>query len=109
MQKLLISLSLCATLFIAGCSVHKLEIQQGNLVTADALEQLQIGMTRKQVKFLLGTPLIQDPFHHDRWDYLYTLKISRQPLQRQRLTLYFEGDTLSRIEKEGLDQPQNSQ
>ena len=109
MQKLLISLSLCATLFIAGCSVHKLEIQQGNLVTADALEQLKIGMTRKQVKFLLGTPLLQDPFHHDRWDYLYTLKVSRQPLQQQRLTLYFEGDTLSRIEKVGLDQPQNSQ
>ena len=97
MQKLLISLMFCTTLLL-GCSTHKLEIQQGNVIDQEAVAQLQIGMTKKQVKFIMGTPLLTDPFHQDRWDYIYTFKQARQAQEEKRITLYFEGDILSRIE-----------
>ncbi len=97
MQKLLISLLCCATL-LAGCSAHKLEIQQGNVVDEQALARLEIGMTKRQVAFLLGTPLLRDPFHHDRWDYLHSLEKPRQQPRIERLTLFFDGDRLARIE-----------
>ena len=96
MQKLLIHFILGMTLTLQGaCTVHKAEIQQGNVVTPDALTQIKTGMSKKQVTFLLGTPLIIDPFHPDRWDYVYALK---GETRQQRISLWFENDVLSRIE-----------
>ena len=82
---------------LAGC-VYRPSIQQGNLVDSDKVEQIAVGMTRKQVRFLLGTPLVDDPFHRDRWDYLYYLRTGRNdPFERHWITVYFEGDTVSRV------------
>ena len=60
----------CQTVTLPGLSAHKIDIQQGNYVTQDMVAKLKPGMTRSQVRFALGTPLIADPFHPDRWDYL---------------------------------------
>ncbi len=98
MQKLLISTLFCASL-ISGCSVHKLEIQQGNVVSAEMLEKLKPGMTMRQVKFLMGSPQLQDPFHKNRWDYLYSFREEGQEVERKHLVLHFEDDILSRIEE----------
>ena len=69
---------LLLALLMAGCgsrlfTVFKIDIQQGNIVDPEKVEQLQVGMTKEQVEFLMGTPLIADPFHPDRWDYVYFL------------------------------------
>lgn len=98
MQKLLTSFMFCATLLM-GCSAHKLEIQQGNVIDPEAAAQLQVGMTKKQVIFIMGTPLLTDPFHQSRWDYIYRLSKSDHSEENERLTLFFDGDTLDRIEE----------
>lgn len=75
--------------------VHKPTIQQGNVLTEDMLEELQLGMSKEQVKFLLGTPSIVDVFRPNRWDYVYWLKKpDRSPPQEQRLSLFFEDGLL---------------
>ncbi len=102
MQKLLISTLFCATLLM-GCSAHKLEIQQGNIIDPEAVSQLQPGMTKKQVLFIMGTPLLTDPFHQNRWDYIYLLSKSDHSRKEERLTLFFDGDTLSRIEPVNIE------
>jgi outer membrane protein assembly factor BamE len=99
MQKILITLTLLS-LMLTGCA-HKIEIQQGNVVTQSQLEQLRPGLEQRQVRALLGTPLLNDPFHPDRWDYYYSKSRGLEPLERYRLTLFFSGDTLLRVEKEG--------
>src|SRR5690606_17744119 len=76
-QLLLSSFSLTAFLAIAGCSfpgVYKIDIQQGNVVTQDMINQLRPGMTRRQVRFIMGNPMITDTFHPNRWDYLYSIQ-----------------------------------
>jgi outer membrane protein assembly factor BamE len=91
-----------AALSAVGCvSVYRLDVQQGNIVNAEQMEQLKTGMTRSQVRFLLGTPLIADPFHGDRWDYYYYFRQGKGGATEARLlTLIFEGDILARIEGE---------
>lgn len=96
MQKLLISALLCASL-VSACSVHKLEIQQGNVVTPEMVEKLKLGMTAKQVKFVMGSPQLTDPFNKDRWDYLHTLTSNGKMAEKRHLILFFEGDVLIRI------------
>jgi outer membrane protein assembly factor BamE len=85
----------------AGC-VYRMPVTQGNFLDPGQVEQLQEGMTRSQVSFLLGTPMIPSGFDADRWDYYYYVKARRmkQPLTR-RLTVYFAEDKVSRIEREG--------
>ncbi len=86
-------------LLTSGCAVYRLDVPQGNVITAEQHEQLKTGMTRSQVRFLLGTPLIADPFHSDRWDYYYYLRHGKDKKTETRLlTLYFQGETLERIE-----------
>lgn len=91
-----------ALLLGAGGCVYRINIQQGNLLDEEQIEQLEVGMTRKQVRFLLGTPMVDDPFHQERWDYLYYLRLGREdPVRSHMLTVYFDGDTVSRIERHG--------
>lgn len=86
-------------LFTAGCALHTIDIQQGNVITDEMLGQLKEGLSRQQVKFIMGSPILQDPFHADRWDYIYTLK----PGEENRITvtrhvsLLFEQDKLAQI------------
>lgn len=88
-----------AMLTLTGClSVYRMDVQQGNVLTADRLEQLKPGLSRSQVRFVLGTPLVTDPFHPDRWDYVYSFRRGgSDETEVRRLTLYFQNDALSRI------------
>ena len=88
----------CSGLILSGCNIiYKQNIQQGNSLDQEDLDQLEIGMTRNQVSFLLGTPAIQDPFHHDRWDYVSTFSRRGGDPVRRLVTLHFENDRLSEM------------
>ena len=102
MQKIIISMICAAVMTLSACSVHKLDIQQGNVITPDMREQLKTGLSKRQVSFVLGSPLLIDPFHRDRWDYVYSLAKGHNAPQVQRLTLFFEGDKLMRVEDHTL-------
>ncbi len=88
---------------LSGCSyfqfpgVYKIEIQQGNIITQDMVDQLKPGMTKRQVRFVLGTPLIADTFHQNRWDYLYVLRDARDNVTKERISVFFKDDKLSHI------------
>jgi len=83
---------------LSGCFLkpHKIDIQQGNFLDQAAISKLKPGMTRSQVRFLMGTPMISDPFHPERWDYMYLDSKGGKLLAEKRLTLYFDGDKLVR-------------
>jgi outer membrane protein assembly factor BamE len=90
-----------ASLLASGC-VYRMNIQQGNYLESRSEEQLQVGMTRSQVRYLLGTPMVPDTFDHDRWDYLYYMKKGRlKAPEKRRLTVYFQDDKVARIERHG--------
>ena len=78
--------------------VYRIDVQQGNAVDREMLDQLEIGMDTRKVRFIMGTPLLVDPFHQNRWDYVYSLRTGSGPAVRQRATLYFVDDRLARIE-----------
>ena len=83
-----------------GC-VYRATISQGNLLQDEDLEQVEIGMTECQVRFLLGTPMIDDPFHRDRWDYVYYLRIGRDPASFKRwVTIEFQDGVVTEIRKD---------
>ena len=94
------------TLLLAmwGCTMsdlpglYRVEIQQGNIITESKLAELKTGLSRQQVLFLLGSPSITDPFHTDRWDYVFQILDSKYTYTTQKMHLYFEGDKLARIE-----------
>jgi outer membrane protein assembly factor BamE len=103
MKRLALSmLLLAATLLSTGC-VYKMNIQQGNYLVADSVSQLKEGMTRSQVRFLLGTPMVPDAFDDSRWDYYYffSSRKIKEPLKR-RLTVYFQDEKVQRIENLGV-------
>ncbi len=83
-------------------SPHRIDIQQGNVVTQDQVAKLKLGMNRLQVRDILGTPLLTDKFHADRWDYVFTLRQSGVPLQRRNVVLIFDGDNLKSIDAPNL-------
>lgn len=119
MQKLLTAAVGCATLILGACSglakeereityrtsileelpfVFKLTVQQGNVLTQDMVNQIQPGMNKRQVRFVLGTPMLVDTFHENRWDYITEQTRGRQILEEKRISLFFESDQLARIE-----------
>jgi len=77
---------------------YKVDVQQGNWITAEQVEQLRSGMTRDQVRFLLGTPTLQDIFRDDRWDYPYYSKLGYGDEELRRFTVWFKDDLLDRWE-----------
>jgi len=89
-------------LFASGC-VYKMNIQQGNYLVPDSVSQLKEGMTRSQVRFLLGTPMVPVAFDDSRWDYYYYFNSQKfkKPLKR-RLTVYFADDKVARYENQGV-------
>ena len=105
MRKLLIIVVVAATQLLGACSgaripfVHRIDIQQGNVVTQDMLDKLEPGMEQDKVRYVMGTPLIMDAFHPERWDYLYSYQAgdSKEREQRQ-ISLYFDKGRLARIE-----------
>ena len=97
---LAIAASLVAlALLNAGC-VYRVNVSQGNFLESKLVDQVQVGMTRSQVRYLLGTPMIADAFHPDRWDYLYYFKAGKtQKVDRQLIIIYFTDDKVARIER----------
>jgi outer membrane protein assembly factor BamE len=96
---------LFATMCLAAC-IYKIDIQQGNLLKDTDIARVQVGMTRSQVQFLLGTPMVADSFHRDRWDYAYYMKHGRsREVQRRWIIVYFENERVARIEREVELQP----
>jgi outer membrane protein assembly factor BamE len=105
-----IVLAAAAALFLASCGsmkipmsdlmyAHRIEIQQGNFVSQEMVAQLKLGMTKEQVRFIMGTPLITDSFHGDRWDYVFRRqKANSRELEQSNLAVFFEDGKLKRIE-----------
>ena len=85
-----------AALLLAACGpfVYKIDVQQGNYVTQETVSQLKKGMTKAQVRQVLGTPLLTDVFHANRWDYFFSSANRGRPQERTRLSVYFEDDKL---------------
>jgi outer membrane protein assembly factor BamE len=92
---LLTALSGCGGLGFPG--VYRIDIEQGNIVTQEMVDQLKPGMTRRQVRYVLGTPLLENSFNQSRWDYIYTLRNGYTTKQQSRLTVFFEGEQLTRL------------
>ena len=104
------SLAVAFSLLTAGCSqtrlpspadlpiVYKIDVQQGNVVTQDMLAQLQPGMDKAKVRYVMGTPLIVDVFHQDRWDYVFTEQKRGGQRHERRISLYFKSDKLDHVE-----------
>ena len=83
---------------IPGFSPYRIDIQQGNYVTQDMVEKLKPGMTKSQVRFALGTPLVTDAFHADRWDYVYVLQKKGRVAEERKIVVVFSDDKLVRID-----------
>lgn len=117
MQKLHILLALVASLTLVGCAtkqdgapqyqestlnklpfVYQMTIQQGNIITEEMVDRLEPGMTRSQVRYLLGTPMLTDLFHQDRWYYTYTIRLPHREMEKKPLVVYFDGDVMTRVE-----------
>lgn len=114
-MKRLIVLALPSLLALAGCSSlpevtswltpYKIDIRQGNFVTQEMVAQLKLGQSRDQVRFILGTSLLTDAFHADRWDYVYRFQPGRGEVQQRRMSVYFTDGKLSRIEGDVVANP----
>lgn len=92
---LIFALSACSSWEFPG--VYHLDIDQGNIVNQDMVDQLELGMSRSQVEYIMGTPLVRDSFNPNRWDYVYRLREDGKITERHALSAFFEGDTLVKI------------
>lgn len=105
MQKLS---ALILALILTACAefpgVYKVDIEQGNILTQEMIAQLEVGQTKEQVKFVLGSPLLQDSFSNNRWDYAYRLKHEDEFIENGNLVLLFADDKLSSFNYEGITQ-----
>jgi outer membrane protein assembly factor BamE len=106
LHRSLISVLLAAVAFLGGC-VYRPDIQQGNLLSVKDIEQVQVGMTRSQVRFLLGTPMISDPFAPQRWDYVYRMQYGHRnrSIDSAHFIVFFEGDKVVRVEMRDTPAP----
>lgn len=96
------TLALLCALGLSGC-VYRIDIQQGNFLEGRTVDKLEVGMTRSQVRYLLGTPMVPDSFDKDRWDYLYYFKRGRlQRAQERHLTVWFKEDKVARFERDNI-------
>jgi outer membrane protein assembly factor BamE len=96
-------LTALAIFMLGACSnlefpwVYRIDIDQGNIITQDMVNQLKPGMSRDQVKFVMGSPLVIDPFHQDRWDYVYTVRKADGKRKHEQLTVFFQNDQLASL------------
>lgn len=114
MRLLPLTLSLAGAVVATGCAgtgssfwpqwatPYKVEVVQGNVVTREMAAQLREGLTRDQVRSLLGSPLLTDIFHADRWDYVFTIRRQGAEPQSRRVTVYFAGDRIQRFTADEL-------
>jgi outer membrane protein assembly factor BamE len=106
MRKSLFSLSLLTSLTLVSCStilnnlpgVYRLEIQQGNIIDQAMVDQLRPGMNKRQVLYIMGSPMLDDVFHKNRWDYLYSDQPSGEDRVQKRISLFFENDQIAGVQ-----------
>ncbi len=116
MRKLLIYWACGASIYISGCSaidnmgsavpraldkmplIHRPDVQQGNVITQSAIDKLRPGMTKNQARYIMGTPMLVDVFHRDRWDYIYSMQPGGEERTQEHISLFFSDDHLVRIE-----------
>jgi outer membrane protein assembly factor BamE len=100
-RKWIAFLTLTISLAISSGCVYRASMSQGNLIKEEDLAQVEVGMTKNQVRFLLGTPMIDDPFRKQRWDYVYYLRLGREDASFKRwVSVIFENDIVSEIRKD---------
>ena len=105
LQKIFIALLIVA---LAGCStfrfpgVHRITVQQGNVISQSMIDKLKPGMTKSQVRFILGNPVIDDPLKSEQWDYIYTIQVAGGATIRRPLIIHFLEDRLSHMEGDYL-------
>jgi len=106
------------SLLLSGCGsvtsfafpgVYRLNIPQGNIITQEMVDQLRPGLTKRQVNFIMGTPLVKDTFDQDRWDYLYSFQPGGGERVQERLTVFFENDQLTHFFGDYEQTPENEQ
>ena len=112
MQKPLVyTAAILSAALLAGCAsstesgsklisfpgAYKIDIQQGNVITQEMVDQLRPGMTRNQVQYVMGTPLLEDTFNQDRWDYVYSMQPGGKTRTQKTVTIFFENDRLASI------------
>ena len=100
----------CCITVLTSCAdwlpdAHRLDIQQGNTVKLEQLEGIEIGMTKSDVRKIMGSPMLSDPFHDQRWDYIYRFVPNKGFERKSLLTLYFENDMLIRIDDSQYVEP----
>lgn len=104
-----------ASSLLAACSMndpnrsgllqpYRIDLPQGNYLTRESVDRVEVGMTREQVRFLLGTPLLRDLFHPDRWDYVFRYKFPSGDVEQRRVTIHFRDDRVATIEADPLPQ-----
>lgn len=109
------TLALVAAALVAGCSMndpnrsgvlqpYRIDLPQGNYLTRETVDRVQEGMSREQVRFLLGTPLLRDLFHPDRWDYVFRYKFPNGDVEQRKVTIRFRDDRVASIEADSLPQ-----
>ena len=101
---------LCCLILGSACTdwlpdAHRLDLQQGNTVKLEQLESLEIGMTKSEVRKIMGSPMLSDPFHNQRWDYIYRFIPNKGFERKSLLTLYFENDVLVKIDDSQYVEP----
>lgn len=98
MRTLTISILIVALSLLSGCNlIYKQSIQQGNAIEQDSLDQVEIGMTKRQVNLLMGTAAVQDPFHKDRWDYVYEYRPRGNDGNKRIVTILFENNKVTDV------------
>ncbi len=107
MRKTVVVLCFCGALSVHGCqskllTTYKIDVQQGNSIEAEAVEKIKLGMSKEQAHFVLGSPLIADSFHPERWDYIYLFTPGNGNQQRRQLTLIFDRDEVIEIIRDNM-------
>ena len=111
----LIAILACLVLTLGGCSslvfpgVYRINVPQGNVINEEMVAKLKPGMTRRQVRFIMGTPLIEDTFNNNRWDYVYTVRRAREVIDQAKISLVFAGDRLVSYSGDYVDEIKEKQ
>lgn len=108
-SKLILTTLLCATL-VSACAAwlpdaHRPDLTQGNAIKPEDLAKLQPGMSKQKITAIIGSPTLLDPFHANRWDYIYRYIPGRGEIEQSRVSLFFDGDVLQRIDDSGYTPP----
>lgn len=99
MHRIIFILFALSSLVLTSCAIHKIDIQQGNVITQEMLETLTVGMDKRRVKLAIGSPMVQDPFQPNRWDYVYSFRAGMSDeAQSSHVILFFNGDILKKID-----------